>query len=262
MTPKKTKYDVPSLRTGFEILEHLSRHPRGRVLTDITESLKCPVSSAYRIAMALESMGLVSKDPETKQIRLTNKLLQIGQRAITEANLVEHSLDIMRELRDQVEDTVLIGVREGKEVIVLDEAIGNRMFCFISKLGYRIGVSCSAPGKAIIAYLPEKEREDIINSVKFIRYNERTITTKAGLRENLAEVVKNGYSFDDSEQFEGIYCIGAPIFDRSGYPVSSVWVTGLMMNIKRKDIPKIGRTVRCHADRISARLGYVKKEDD
>ncbi len=252
---------MPSLKTGFQILEHLSHHPRGRVLTDITESLKCPVSSAYRITMALEDMGLVSRDPETKQIRLTNKLLQIGQRSITETNLVEHSLDIMRELRNQVEDTVLIGVREDTEVIVLDEVIGNRMFCFVSKLGYRISVSCSAPGKAIIAFLPENEREEIINRVKFIRYNERTITTKAGLRKDLANVVKNGYSFDDSEQFEGIYCIGAPIFDRSGYPVSSTWVTGLFMNIKRKDIPDIGKVVRTHANRISSRLGYVKKED-
>jgi DNA-binding IclR family transcriptional regulator len=136
------------------------------------------------------------------------------------------------------------------------------MFCFISKLGYRIGVSCSAPGKAIIAFLPKNEREDIINSVKFIRYNERTITTKTGLRKDLAGIVKNGYSFDDSEQFEGIYCIGAPVFDRSGYPVSAVWVTGLMMNIKRKNIPDIGKIVRAHASRISARLGYVTKKDN
>jgi DNA-binding IclR family transcriptional regulator len=256
MTTKKPKYDVPSLKTGFQILEYLSRHPGGRVLTDITEALDCPVSSAYRITMALEDMGLVSRDPETKQIRLTTKLLLIGQRAITETNLVEHALDVMRELRDRVQDTVLIGVREDTEVIVLDEAIGTRMFCFISKLGYRIGISCSAPGKAILAFLPENEREELIAALKFVRYNERTITSKERLRRELVDVVKKGYSFDDSEQFEGIYCIGAPVFDRSGYPVASVWTTGLMMNIDRKQIPEIGAAVRDHADRISVRLGY------
>jgi DNA-binding IclR family transcriptional regulator len=258
MPTKKPKYDVPSLKTGFQILEHLSRHPRGQMLTDITAALDCPISSAYRIAMALEDMGLVARDPETKQIRLTTKLLLIGQLAITEANLVEHALDIMRELRDRVQDTVLIGVREGKEVIVLDEAIGTRMFCFISKLGYRIGVSCSAPGKAILAFLPKKERDELIATMKFVRYNERTITSKEHLRRELATVAEKGYSFDDSEQFEGIYCIGAPVLDRSGYPVAAVWTTGLMMNIDRKHIPEIGSVVKSHADRISARLGYSK----
>jgi len=256
MTSKKTTYDVPSLRTGFQMLEHLSCHPRGRVLTDIATALGCPVSSAFRIAMALEDMGLVSRDPETKHIRMTNKLLLIGQKAITETHLVEHALDIMRELRDRVVDTVLIGVREGTEVIVLDEAIGTRMFCFVSKLGYRVGTYCSAPGKAILSFLPEKEREEVIAATKFVRFNERTITSKERLRRELAAVVEKGFAFDDSEQFEGVYCLGAPVFDRGGYPVSAVWVTGLMMDLDRKRIPEIGLTVRAHADRISARLGH------
>ena len=258
MAGKKTNYDVPSLKTGFEMLEHLSRHPHGQMLTEIAETLACPISSAYRIAVALENLGLVSRDAETKQIRLTNKLLLIGQRAVTETNLVEHALDVMRELRDRVQDTVRIGVREGKEIIVLDEAIGTRMFCFVSKLGYRIGISCSAPGKAILAILPENERDELIAEMKFIRYNERTITSKVRLRRELAGVVEKGYAFDDSEQFDGIYCIGAPVFDRSGYPVASMWTTGLMMDIDRKHIPEIGAIVRDHSDRISARLGYSK----
>ena len=260
MNKIKTKYDVPSLKTGFDILELLSRHPRGRVLTDIAEALGCPVSSTYRIAMALEDMGLVSRDPETKQIRLTNRLLKIGQRAITETNLIEHALDIMRELRDRVVDTVLIGVREGTEVIVLDEAIGTRMFCFVSKLGYRVGVACSAPGKAILAHLPEKERADVIAAIKFVRFNARTITSKDQLRQELADVASKGYAFDDSEQFEGVYCIGAPVFDRCGYPVASVWTTGLMMDLDRARVSEIGAVVREHADRISARLGYAMGE--
>jgi DNA-binding IclR family transcriptional regulator len=259
MTTKKPKYDVPSLKTGFDLLELLSYHPRGKMLTELSETLRCPVSSTYRIAMALEDMGLVARDPETKQIRLTNKLLQIGQRAITETNLVEHALDIMRELRDRVVDTVLIGVREGTDIVVLDQIIGTRMFCFVSKLGYHVGVSCSAPGKAILAYLPDKERDEVIASITFVRHNERTITSKEKLRRELGRVVEQGYAFDDGEQFEGIYCIGAPVFDRSGYPVSAVWVTGLMMDIDRKHIPEIGAVVRAHADRISARLGYVKR---
>jgi DNA-binding IclR family transcriptional regulator len=257
---KKPNYDVPSLKTGFGILEYLSRHPRGKLLTDIAEDLGCPVSSAYRIAMALEDMGLVSRDAETKQIRMTNKLLLIGQRAITETNLVENALDVMRELRDRAVDTVLIGVREGTDIVVLDQATGARMFCFVAKLGYRVGVSCSAPGKAILAFLPEKEREEVIAAIRFVRYNERTITTKERLRRELEGVVKNGYAFDDSEQFEGVYCIGAPVFDRGGYPVASVWVTGLMMDLDRKRIPELGARVRDHAARVSKRLGFQTVE--
>ncbi len=49
MAAKKPKYDVPSLKTGFQILEHLSHHPRGQMLTDITAALDCPVLSLIHI---------------------------------------------------------------------------------------------------------------------------------------------------------------------------------------------------------------------
>lgn len=260
MTPKKTKYDVPSLKTGFGILEHLARFPSGRLLTEIAEELSCPISSAYRMAMTLEDMGLVLRDADTKHIRLTNKLLMIGQRAITETNLMEHALDIMREMRDQVSDTVLIGVRDGAEIIVLDQVIGSRMFCFVAKLGYRISAYCSAPGKAILAFLPKKEREEVIASTQFIRYNERTITTAVALRRELASIVKQGFSFDDSEQFDGIYCIGAPVFDRTGFPVAAIWTTGLMMNLDQSRKSELGSQIRAYADRISHRLGYQARK--
>ncbi len=262
MTKNKAKYDVPSLKTGFGILEHLSHFPRGRLLTEIAEELRCPVSSAYRIAMALENMGLVARDAETKQIRLTNKLLMTGQRAITETNLLENSLDIMREMRDGVVDTVLLGVRDGTEIVVLDQVTGTRMFCFVAKLGYRIGVYCSAPGKAILATLPKKERDEAISAIRFVRHNERTLTSRAALRRELDNVAEQGYAFDNAEQFEGVYCVAAPVFDRGGYPVAAVWTTGLMMDLDRKSLPGIGAVVRSYADRISARLGFAirKKE--
>ncbi|MDD4016781.1 MAG: IclR family transcriptional regulator [Kiritimatiellae bacterium] len=256
MAKSKPKYDVPSLKTGFGILEHLSHFPRGRLLSDIAEDLGCPLSSAYRIAVALEDMGLVTRDLETKQIRLTNKLLLTGQRAITETNLIENALDIMREMRDRVVDTVLIGVRDGSEFVVLDQVIGTRMFCFVAKLGYRIGLYCSAPGKAILAALPEKEREEVMAAIRFERHTERTITSQAKLRRALNDVVKQGYAFDDAEHFEGVYCIGVPVFDRVGYPVAAIWVTGLMMDLDRRRVPEIGATVRAHAARISAKLGF------
>jgi DNA-binding IclR family transcriptional regulator len=133
------------------------------------------------------------------------------------------------------------------------------MFCFVAKLGYRIGVYCSAPGKAMLAVLPDKELTEVIEAIKFHRYNERTIMTKEELRIELKRAVKNGYAFDNAEQFEGVYCTAAPIFDRSGYPVAAIWATGLMMDIKRKDVPALGVVIREHADRISARLGYMKR---
>jgi DNA-binding IclR family transcriptional regulator len=93
-------------------------------------------------------------------------------------------------------------------------------------------------------------------AIEFVRYNNRTITSKKELRRELARVVETGRAFDGSEQFEGVYRIGAPVFECGGYPSVSVWTTGLMMDLDRAHIPETGAAVRAHAVRIPARWGF------
>lgn len=258
---QKTTYDVPSLKLGIAILEYVSSYPHGRLISEIGEALKTPMSSIYRIVMVLEELGYLKRDAEDKRICLTTEMLRIGQRAITEKSLVEESLDVMRGLRDQVTDTVLIGIREGLEVIVLEEAQGSRMFHFVSKLGFRLNLHCSAPGKAILAFLPEEEREMCLKKMKLVRYNSRTIVSCERLRDELLGAHRLGWALDRAEQFDGVYCIGAPVFDRTGYPVAAIWVTGLLMDIEENKIPEIGRKVRSAADSISGRMGWTKTKE-
>ena len=179
---KVGKYEIPSVRACFAMLESLSHHPGGVLLSEIVEAGVLPLASAFRMAVVLENLGYVARDPETKRIRLTDKLLLLGQRALTERGLLEQSQGVLRALRDKVDGTVLIGVRDGASFVVLDQVIGSRMFCFVSKPGYRLELHCSAPGKAVWAFLPEDEREALFRQVKLTRYNVRTKATAAAVR--------------------------------------------------------------------------------
>ena len=176
---KVGKYEIPSVQACFAMLESLSHHPGGVLLSEIVEAGVLPLASAFRMSVVLENLGYVARDPETKRIRLTDKLLLLGQRALTERGLLEQSQGVLRALRDKVDGTVLIGVRDGASFVVLDQVIGSRMFCFVSKPGYRLELHCSAPGKAVWAFLPEDEREALFRQVKLTRYNVRTKATAA-----------------------------------------------------------------------------------
>ena len=104
---KAGKYEIPSVQACFAMLESLSHHPGGVLLSEIVEAGVLPLASAFRMAVVLEGLGYVARDPETKRIRLTDKLLLLGQRALTERGILELSQGPMRALRDQVGGTVL-----------------------------------------------------------------------------------------------------------------------------------------------------------
>ena len=100
------------------------------------------------------------------------------------------------------------------------------------------------------------KRDDLVSRIKFTRYNERTLTTPKAFRRELESVRATGYSVDRAEQYNGIYCVGAPILDRNAYPIAAIWITGPSENITAADIPKIGADFKSAALRISSILGF------
>ncbi len=250
-----SKYHVPNLERALTIMELLAEHRAGLTLSEIVELLGLPKNSVFRITTTLLDNGYLSRE-DGKKFVLTRKLLAIGCSAVAEYSLVEKAYDIMGQLRDIVRETVLIGTIARNELIVLEQAPGTHAFKFMLDIGLRIPLHAAAPAKAIMAYLPESQLNDLINTMDFTQYNQRTITTPAGCRAALEEVRQHGFALDRAEQLEGVHCIGAPVFDRYGYPVASIWTTGPSERLPEEMFDSLGQQVRQHADRISQRLGY------
>jgi DNA-binding IclR family transcriptional regulator len=108
----------------------------------------------------------------------------------------------------------------------------------------------------MLAFLPEEEKRELVNTLSFKRFNERTITSKKSYLKLLETVREKGYAVDHAEENEGMHCIGAPIFNRHGYPVAAIWITGPSSRIEAERFDEIGRVIKQHADQISRSLGY------
>lgn len=251
-----TTYSVPGLERGLAILEFLAEHPEGKTQNEIAEELKCPSASVFRMTLSLEKAGYLVRNPQTKAFRHTMKMLMLGQKAISEIDLVGNSLPTLRKLRDALHDTVALGVLNEMEIIVLESVLGSHLFRFSLTAGHRIGLHASAPGKAILGFLPEDQRDRTIQNIKFVKYNDHTITTSKAFQQELASVRDKGYSVDRGEEYASIYCLGAPIFDRNGYPIAAIWVTGPDNRVKPSQYPSIGEQIRDGALEISRILGY------
>ena len=255
-----SKYHVPNLTRALRILELLTEHPEGLTTTQITSLLKIPRNSVFRITSTLLDYGYLVRDEETLIFQLSQKLLTMGYAALSEESLIEKSIWYMRRLRDRYKETVPLGILHGNEGVVIEEVQGIHSFRFVLEPGRRFHIHSAAPGKAMVAFLPEEEREHLIKQTKFPKYNERTIVNKNDYRAELATIRKCGYAIDNSEEIEGMHCVSAPIFNRHGYPVAAIWITGPSYRIKHKEFEQIGKDIKKSTYRISKSLGYVKKK--
>lgn len=250
-----TRYHVPNVERALQVLEYLATHGRCSVPT-LTRALNIPRMSVYRIAKTLEAHEYLLLDEDGQSFRLGRKFLTLGHAAVEEENLTEKSLDVMRDLRDRSGETVLLGTLIGPEGVVLEQVPSKRPVRFMIEIGHRFPLHTSAPGKAILAFLPETERDAILSKIKFIKYTNTTIISRPAYVEALGLIRSSGFATDDGEEYEELRCVGAPIFNHRGYPIAAVWVTAPTFRLTRAKMNPLGRMLVDKARTISGRFGY------
>jgi len=250
-----SRYNVPNLERALLIMELLSKNPYGMMHNEIVAETGYPDNSVYRITMTLVNTGYLLRDEITRRFHLSRKLLVVGYAAMNEVNLSETSLDVMRELRDELHETVMLCTLAGNDVIVLDQVLGLHPFKFTVEVGSRVNLHTSAPGKALLAFLPAFELNPILEKINYVKYNDNTIIDPVKYKAELNKVRIQGFSLDNAEELAGVHCIGAVILDQTNYPVASIAITGPANRIPQTKFEEYGIVVRSHAQKISQRLG-------
>ena len=148
---------------------------------------------------------------------------------------------MLRSLRDELKETVLIGTIVETEFVVLGQVLGSHHFKFSLDLGSRLPLHTSAPAKAMMAWLPPGERAALVSRISFTRFNERTLSDVKALSQELEQARADGYALDRGEQLSGIHCVAAPVFNRHGYPIAGIWTTGPVDRIRPEDLTVVGR---------------------
>lgn len=259
INPEET-YKVPNLEKGIAVLEYLSFHAEGDTLQNIRNSLDISQTTAYRILYTLVRLDFLLYSEITKRYRLSQKLLMLGFRSVNEHNLLEAVLPRLRNLRDEVKETACFGILGDTKGVFIEQAKGYHAFCFVLSPGKSFELHCSAPGKAIMAYLPKLVRDRYLDCMEFARYNDRTITTREAYLEELKQVVEQGFAVDNEEELSGVICIGAPILNYIGYPVGSIWISGPKDRLSNSILDSSIESIKHIALAISLEIGYTKKQ--
>lgn len=251
------QYRVPSVERLFELLETLAKRPGGVTFPELVAGLRLPKSGAFRMLTTLVHLGYVAKDEASGRITLTRKILALGNSSICQYNLVEEALPFMRQLRDATGETVQINTHLGAEGVVVDSVPSRHEVRIVVDSGSRFGLHCSAPGKVLLAWMPEAERERVLAKMDFERYTEATITDPARFRKELDQVRRLGYGTDVAEGLViGLHCVSCPVLNHFGEPVAALTVVAPAMRLPPPDFPKVAGLIRPLAHALSKRLGY------
>ena len=125
-----SKYHVPNLERALRILDVLSKFPEGMNQKELIDALDISKNSVYRITMTLLDHGYIGKDDISRRYFLTRKMMVVGATAMGDQNIVNKSIGIMKDLRDSIDASVYLGVLEGTEGVIVEQAIGGSKWDF------------------------------------------------------------------------------------------------------------------------------------
>lgn len=215
-----------TVRKALAILDTLADAPEELGLSALSRRLGISKATTYRLALALQSGGLVEQDPATARYRLGLKLLYLATRALDHMELPRAARAALVELRDRTGESTRLGVLDGNEVVYLDGVDSPQPIRFVYRAGSRAPAYASSIGKVLLAYLEPAQREARLASMIFTPLTPRTIVDPNRLRAVLDQARLDGYALSDEEHSEGVVSVAAPIFASNGQAIGGLGVVG------------------------------------
>jgi len=250
---KETPYfHLSTLAKGLRIIEILSEEGNLSA-AELGRRLGIDRTSSRRYLSTLLREGYLRKD-DNSRYRLSYKIFELGTKAANLYSLRDDAYPLMRGIAWRFNKTVNFGCLQGEDVVYLEKAESSEILRIDCRIGSRAPAYCTALGKAILAFLPLEELERYLQKTPLRAYTAGTITNREDLIKELQLVREEGVAVDKEELVVGLRCLGAPVFDRHGYPRYAISVCDIAARMGHDQVEELKKEIRAVCQLVSSRL--------
>ena len=246
---------VQSLSRALSILNTLAESDGGFSLSDLALTVGLAPSTTHRLLTTLQNERYVAFDAERRVWNVGVQAFQTGNAFLKTRDLVSLARPLMRRLMETSGETVNLGIFDHGEVIYLAQVECLKLMRAITRPGGRVPMHCSGIGKALLAWISDREVNSILHARGLQRITSTTIDTPAKLREDLEKIRERGFSFDDEENGIGLRCVASVVFNENGMPLAGISLSGPTARLKDDRIQILGASVVEAANRITQAMG-------
>lgn len=254
---KKEEYSfVTMVERSCAIMDELYNSHTAIGITEISKKLKLPKATTYRIIITLIKSGFIEKDIKTDKYMLGKIFVKYGDKVKSELNIHNMCEPFMEELALEVGETINLSISHENAVLYLKRVEGEAT-ALVSKLISISPYYCSSTGKILLAYKTDKEVRKYFKETKIIRRTINTIKTPEEFYKERAQILKDGYAFDNEEYDYGLYCVGTPIFNTKGDVIAAISFSGPKSRINYKGEQKMIEKLIIYTSKINNRIKEI-----
>lgn len=251
------RYFVPGLARGLRVLEIIAEADQPLTIAQIGKKLGVSRSSAFRITYTLKYLEFLSTDKSEKLYDLGPRVLGLGFSYLNRQDIIKISKPHLEKLRDLTEVSSHLAIREGKEVLYLDNIISKTSFVSNINTGERRPVYASPLGWVLMANMADAEIIKLFENVDFVKLTEHTPSDIKELITKVRKARDQGFVISRGFVQRGGSTITAPIHDETGSVVAVIDISGpdSGFNFEKLDSFYVPAVIEA-AQEISRNLGH------
>jgi DNA-binding IclR family transcriptional regulator len=246
---------IHAVERAIAVLRAFSPETPSLGVSDLARRVGLHKSTVHRFLATLERHGFVVQDAAGGQYRLGLQLLELGTLVLASIELRKVARRYLEEVHRACGETVHLAILDEGEVVYIDKIEATRGVRMYSSIGRRSPAHCTGLGKALLAWQPAGELQQIIQRRGLLAYTGRTITSPETLRDHLALVRLRGFAIDHGEHEEFIRCAAAPVFDHTDQVVAAVSIAAVGVDVESPRFQEFANLVQQCARAISEALG-------
>ncbi|MBN9605308.1 MAG: IclR family transcriptional regulator [Actinomycetales bacterium] len=237
------------------VLRAVSSHaPESLPTRRVAELVGITRPTAHRLLTALAAEGFVDRDPLRGGWLLGPELYVMGSVAAARYDVAALAAETVRAVARLTGESAFLSARRGDETVCLVREEGSfPLRSHVLYEGIRFPLGVASAGLAILALLPEPEREEYLSRVDLVP--EWGPAHAAGpLRQRLALTRETGYAVNPGLLVEGSWGMGAVVFAPDGRPAWALSATGVESRFRPERQREIGRVLLEQAHALTRRI--------
>lgn len=247
----KPAYSAPALTKGLEVLELLAEARNPLTMKEIADGLGRSKSEIFRMLVALQERGYITRNSETDAYCLTDRLFKLGLHTPSAQDLMTAVMpELSRIAHDTSQSPHLVVINHGLTVVTAAVPGGEDM-SFTLRLGYGRLASDSTSGQVMLAFQAPDMAERILGECDT---HATEPVDRAALSAHLMRIRDRGYELRESRDFIGITDICCPILGADGNAVAAVIIAYVNRHTRESRHEHTLKALKAACDRISAKL--------
>lgn len=214
------KMTVRAVERALDILLCFTEEPE-LSLTEIAGKSGLHKSTVHRLLASLEGKGFILRSPSSEKYRLGFRLWELSANLSQSDDPEVVLLPEMEHVRDVLEETVSLYVRDGLERIRIQAVQSNQAIRRVAQVGARLPLYVGASSKVLVAFADRSVMEQVLASPTW-----PANLDKAAFIRQMEEVRELGYATSVEEREVGAAAVAVPVYNRSQKLAAALAVSG------------------------------------